>query len=368
MAKEYELEIYGQPTLHARQNRKIKMCFCEPEGGAGESTNILLLIAGYGGNTDSKVYQKMRKQFADKYDLLTVQCDYLGSGFMLNNHHVPTTTSMLRRALTEEELKSLSEDVEANRKLLQGKHLPAKVELQENREDYNEMGIRQAMDQLMAIKVLADILEENGLAFAEKRLSIYGFSHGAYLAYLCNFLAPGLIDGLIDNSAYLMPHYLYVDRKVEIPGDTFILEKIYHYKVSDWKKQDWFDLESYDLSYLYRQFDNQADIIAYHGADDDMISLEEKAEFMRKIPGARLNVISASKIDGEIFQNTGHGLGADFLKLFDSAYGELQSGLAHRQTKASLQFCNRSFCTEKYAYEVNWDDGVPVLYQERLCQ
>lgn len=363
MAKEYQLEIYGQPTPYSSKNRSLRMCFCEPENGANEQTDIVLLIAGYGGNTDSKVYQKMRRQFADQYNLITLQCDYLGNEFMSGNHHVPMTESILRSALSPQELRMLSKDLEKNREIIQGKHFIGYVNLQESDDAYNEMGLRQAMDQLMAVKVLADIMKENGFDFTVKKLTIYGFSHGAYLGYLCNFLAPELFDGLIDNSAYLVPHYLFCDRKLEMGGDFFSLDKAYHYLVSDWIEESWFDLESYDLSYLYERFVNRAEILSYHGMEDDMILLKDKREFLEKIQNAQLKVILPEEVDGEIFGSCKHGLNADFIKLFDKAYTLLKTKPDWQKLKEKHPFANRNFHTEKYFYEVNWDQHIPLLEQ-----
>lgn len=365
MAKEYQLEIYGQPTPFSSKNRSLRMCFCEPEDGANEQTDIVLLIAGYGGNTSSKVYQKMRRQFADQYNLITLQCDYLGNNFMLSNQPIPMTESILRSALSPQELRSLSKDLERNREMIKGKHFIGYVNLQESSEEYNEMGIRQAMDQLMALKVLADILTENGLDFTRKHVTIYGFSHGAYLGYLCNFLAPRLFDGLIDNSAYIVPHYLFFDRKLEMEGEVFSLKKIYHYQVADWREEPWFDLESYDLSYLYGQFDNQAEILSFHGTEDDMISIKDKRNFLEHIQNAQLKVISQKEVDGEVFRSCRHGLDADFIKLFHEAYSLLKTKLGKQKINISYPFVNRSFHTEKYVYEVNWNHQIPLLEQKK---
>lgn len=39
--------------------------------------SIFLFILGYGGTANSNVHKKMRCQFADKYNLVTIQCAYL---------------------------------------------------------------------------------------------------------------------------------------------------------------------------------------------------------------------------------------------------------------------------------------------------
>lgn len=361
MAKEYSLEILGQAAKCGSRPRKIQIYFTEPEGCGNQDTGILLLIAGYGGNACSNVYNKMRREFADMYNLVVLQCDYMGCSFMQDNQHMPVTEEVLRSALDEEEFLLLLKDYKGNRKLLQGKTLTGYVPIEETREDYNEMGLLQAMDNLMAVKVLLDILKENNITCRKDRIYIYGQSHGAYLAYLCNYLAPGLFSAIVDNSAYLVPHYLFCDREVVKEGEIFNLRKIYHYMVRDMEP----DMDSYDLEKLYEGFPNQAKIIVYHGADDEMIPLAGKKRFLEKIDGVELHVITEKEADGNLFSSSAHGLGADFLKVFHKVMEELEGKGEMRNTDGNGQIVleNKSFQTQNAVYEVKWDTGIPVLYE-----
>lgn len=356
MAKEYTIDIQGQPTRYSDQTRSIRMYFAEPEQGAGEGTGILLLIAGYGGHGMSKVYQKMRRTFADRYDLITVQCDYLGSQYMQNDQHLAVTEEMLRAVLSPREFRDLRRDYETWKHLLEGRVLTGYIPLGESAQDYNEMGLWQAMDHLMAVKVLLDIIGENGISYCSSRVYIYGQSHGAYLAYLCNYLAPGLFTGIVDNSAYLLPYFLDHDREVTKVGEVVTLRKCYHYLAAD---QDW-DPGSYDLRCLYADYPNQARIVVYHGAEDEMIPLAEKKAFLDTLQHVSLHVVTREMADGVMFRSAAHSLGADLLLVFAEAVSELDRG---RETSAAgFCACRRVFQTERYRYEVDWQSGVPLLY------
>ncbi len=359
MAKEYELEINGQPTRYSDASRTMKMYFAEPDQGAGDHTGILLLIAGYGGHARSHVYQKMRKTFADRYDLIVVQCDYLGYRYMQNDQHLTVTEDMLRQVLTPDEIRILAKDYANHQDLLAGKTLSGYISLQECAEDYNEMGLIQAMDNLMAVTVLMDIVQENGIPICCDRCYIYGQSHGAYLAYLCNYLVPGLFTGIIDNSAYVFPYFLEHDREVTCVGEFFSLQKIYHYRLADQKV----DRESYDLRCLYADFQNRARIVVYHGAEDEMIPLQEKVGFLNQIDHVILHVISDREVDGVIFRSTGHSLEADLLKVFAMALEELESMSIPVKDDSEIKR-NKTFQTKQCRYEIHWETGVPVLYCE----
>lgn len=358
MAKEYELEIMGQATWHGGQPRKISMYFSEPEKGADENTGILLLVAGYGGHAGSRVYQKMRNRFADDYNLVTLQCDYLGFRHMQSDHHMPVTEDVIKDSVSEAEYARLLKDFQGNKdEIFKNNLLQGYVELDETEEDYNEMGLLQAMDNLMAVKVLLDVMEENGVVPLKDRMYLYGQSHGAYLAYVCNYLAPGLFAGIIENSAYLLPEYLSCDREVIKEGEEISLRKLYHYQVRD---EAMLDGEAYDLTKLYAQTENTAAIISFHGADDTMIPLAEKKEFLSGLSHATLHEISSADVDGDIFKSSGHSLGADLLKVFEMGYRELEEKKPHRDGTVIIPE-DKQFATALYEYRVSWETGIPLL-------
>ena len=357
MAKEYEIEVNGQPSWYSDQARQFKIYFSEPEQQVNRETGILVLIAGYGGNANSNVYRKMRDQFADRYNLITLQCDYMGWQFMQNDQHMPITEPMLRRVLTPREFRNLEKNYAGNQHILKGKILSGRVLLQETAEEFNEMGLCQAMDHLMALQVLEDILNENQLKYRQDRIYIYGQSHGAYLAYLCNRLAPRCFRGIVENSAYIVPYYLDHERQVVREGELFSLQKIYHYLVSD---QD-YDREAYDLIHLYQGFENRARIISFHGAEDEMVSLQDKQRFLTLLSNVSLHVISQKNVDGEIFRSAGHSLGADLVKLFDLAMQEMEPVKAENDEfkwEESVEII-----TQRYTYWVDRQCGVPVLHR-----
>ncbi len=363
MAKEYTIDIQGQPTKYSDSTREIRMYFAEPDTRVEEGNGVLLLLAGYGGHGMSRVYQKMRRVFADRYHFFTVQCDYLGYRAMQNDHHLTVTEDMLRQVLSPREFHNLRRDYASHQHLLEGKVLSGYVPLEESADDFNEMGLWQAMDNLMAVKVLLDILQENGMEINRERVYLYGQSHGAYLAYLCNFLAPGLFTGIIDNSAYLLPYYLEHDREVTKVGDTVTLQKWYHYLIAD---QDW-DRESYDLRYLYADYVNDARLVVYHGEEDEMIPLREKKEFLDSLQNVSLHVVTHDEIDGEVFRSAGHSLGADLLKVFELAVNELDHGEWKRPEHRPAAFQNHVFETGNYRYELSWQNGIPVLSYLKLA-
>ncbi|HEY4392011.1 MAG TPA: DUF2920 family protein [Paenibacillus sp.] len=267
MAKEYEITMAGHPNVYNGEHRDLKVYFSEPEQGVNEETGLVLFIAGYGGNANSNVYIKMRKQFADAHNLVCIQCDYFGYEFM--------------------QAQILKEDIG----------------------NFNDMSIMQALDNITAVLVIISILKENNLSFNGKKIICYGESHGGYLALQCNRFAPDLFSLVIDNSAYAYPVYLQANRC--LPAQNLVFD----YFV----KRINIDHSLLHLPSIYTNFNNQASIACFHGIHDSMVNYRDKESFCNTIENCTFCLVKDPSVTGGIFSSTEHGLGADFLKLFEWA-------------------------------------------------
>lgn len=97
LAISYDIEVLSQNSIYNKStnvqcnSRNLKIYFSVPQNGVDENTGLLLFIAGFGGQATSNVYKKMRDNFSDKYNLVTIQCDYFGYEFMQkpDNVHFP---------------------------------------------------------------------------------------------------------------------------------------------------------------------------------------------------------------------------------------------------------------------------------------
>lgn len=360
MANSYEIEVQAQPSIYLPKERTMKIAFSEPEAGVDEETGILLIIAGYGGQLSSNVYTKMRNQFADDYNLMTVQCDYFGYQYMGNDYPVVVDDELLESSLSAAELDLLNRDYERYRHILQGKVFTQDIELGETPSDFNDMGLMQAIDNVRAVKILLDIIKENGYSINEKRIYAYGFSHGGYLAYLCNAMWPGLFTGIIDNSAYLFPFFLKIPRKFNVFQENIQIEQKVEYKAFEYVK----DEQIMELPYIYSQFDNKAQILCYAGETDDMTSLEDKKAFLNKVEHTNVATVTRYNINREYFTTTGHGLGADFVKLFRLAYDSFLESETYKCKEHKITMEDVEYETDMFRYKVMWEDGIPTLYRE----
>lgn len=311
MAKSYEFDTSGHPNIYNNYSeRNLKIYFSEPDNGVNDETGLLLFIPGFGGHANSNVYKKMRAVFADKYNLVTIQCDYFGWEFMQAD------------------------------------------QLNETIGNFNDMGLLQALDNITAVILVAEVLKDNNFEFNSDRIWIYGHSHGAYLAYLCNVLAPKLFSMIIDNSAWLFPAYLKADRYLTLNGKT----TVFNYYAKKVLK----DTAVLSLLNLYHDFENNCEIYSFHGETDTLVTLNEKAVFCRKVNNCMLKPITQSDIDQKIFNSTGHGLGADFLGLFDHVVSNLTHKV-YNTVRSGIVLKNQSISMESNTYYFDYNGKVPVL-------
>ncbi|WP_050606993.1 DUF2920 family protein [Clostridium niameyense] len=360
MSKDYTVTIPGHPSVYKELPRELNIYFSEPQSGVNEETGILLFIAGFGGNATSNVYKKMRKNFADKYNLITVQCDYFGWQYMqgaedlsfnLNKDKIKTILS--NKDFIKLESDNLNQEQFFN--IIKDYHISieANANLKENLEDFNDMGIMQAIDNINAVLVVMAILEDNNLKFNKNKLIVYGNSHGAYLSYMCNAFAPSLFSLIIDNSAWIHPKYLYNDRILMSSIGKCNFDIKFKYLASSLN----LDKEILDLNKLYAKFDNNCNIICFHGTTDNLISNTDKFKFCSNIKRCVYNEISEDKVDGVIFKSTNHGLDADFIKLFDVVEEKYEQLLV----KEEFDLYNITYETNNFIYNIDYSLGVPNI-------
>lgn len=359
MSKEYAITVYGQPSLDTPADRTLTIYFGEPENGVNEQTGLLLLISGYGGTVDSNIYKKMRSLFADQYNLVTIQCDYFGNQFMQEpDKDIQIPMECLQQHFSQEQIQSLFNNYQENEPLLYNKTFRFPVTFAETLENYNDMGPTQAMDQLIALKVVSDILEQNNYTFNKRKVIAYGQSHGAYLAHLCNCYMPNIFSAIIDNSSYIRPYFLTHTRDFELNAPHFTIIKEISYLASRIEN----DIQLFDLSYLYKKFNNTANIIAFQGSDDNMTTPKDKQQWLSAIPNSHYEYIDTSRIDHHIFHSTLHGMDADFIQLFSYVH----NNYVLESKNNCLQFKENFINTENFTYHISTEDGIPVMYKTEV--
>ncbi|MGE5628571.1 MAG: DUF2920 family protein [Solirubrobacterales bacterium] len=370
MAKDYEILEYMHNSIYKTNltdkpysERKAKIYFSQPDAGINKETGIILFIAGYGGNANSNIYKKMREQFADKYNVVTIQCDYFGYEFMQKTESIEASTfdfESINKIFTSEELKEIypQNRFDFNKFLLIGSKYNIRLNVREDLsgetlENFNDMGVIQALDNISSVLRVMSIIYDNGFEFNTKKVIIYGQSHGAYLSYLCNRFCPGLFTNIIDNSSWLFPQYLLCTRCQPYKKENFELNIQFDYLA---RRLD-IDDKILDLDYLYSNFRNNCNIISYHGVTDNLINHKQKKEFCEMIDNCIYNEITDELVDGKVFKSTEHGLDSDFIYLFDYAYNKV---IYEKDT--ILNFPEQVIIdTERNKYVISYKDILPIF-------
>ena len=373
MAISNDIEVFSENSIYNKyknvnnDNRKLKVYFSVPEKGLNEDTGLLLFIAGFGGQATSNVYKKMRDKFADKYNLVTIQCDYFGYEFMQGTENVQIPhmdKDELSKIFSAEEISQIYKNgqVDFNTFLDLGSKYNISVEAKEDLsnediDNFNDMGMIQAVDNVVAVLSVMNILYDNNKEFNSKKIIVYGHSHGAYLSYLCNAFAPKLFSLIIDNSAWLYPVYL-IDRNrmLVIKRGNLTLTIIFEYLA----KKIIYDYEIFNLPYLYSKFENNCNIVSYHGTTDNLISCKDKSIFCNSINKCIYNEICEDKVDGVVFKSTNHGLDSNFIELFDYTMNNYniefeKDTFIDLQSEVVLQ-------TSKHKYSIDYKNIMPEIH------
>lgn len=380
MAQNYRLSINSHNSIYTNipinqvgYDRKVNVYYSLPQAGTNADTGILLIISGFGGEANSNVYKQMREEFADKYNLVTIQCNYFGYEFMqsltdTNSLLAKITKPLLSNYIEKEDLEiifpnnqlSINELSKYKKKSVTIK-LPVNLS-SENVSNFNDMGFMQAIDNINAVLYILNFLYENNLPFNTKKILSYGFSHGAYLAYLCNAFAPKLFSLIIDNSAWLYPVYLLTTRLfwAKITDYIRLCFSFEYFACKNSNLKVIYDKDILSLDYLYSKFNNKCEIIAYHGFDDELIHAIKKRAFCNKLNYCNYNEIDEYKLDNNIFKSTTHGLGADFKKLFHLTMENLDFNF---DKSNELEFVEEVvFKTDKATYKIDYQNIFPKIH------
>ncbi|MFZ5632105.1 MAG: DUF2920 family protein [Bacillota bacterium] len=366
-ANEYKLTIPAHPSIYDPKPREMEVFFCEPGAGINEETGLLLFIPGFGAHAESKVYKKMKRYFADKYNLVTVQCNYFGYEFMQNPDNVSYVFNLktLKSIFKESELSQICTDgaLDFDKLVEIGQNYKIRIEgrevLSENLANFNDMGVMQAVDCLTAVLVVTELIRDNGYDFNKGKVIAYGHSHGSFIAHLCNVFCPGLFTLIIDNSAWLLPEYLIKERHVMFTKGLMHFDVVFSYLAMSIDM----DLEIRNLEFLYRGFGNRAKIICYQGDSDKLVDPVKKRNLISGLENTVFVKVDESMLDGKRFRSTGHGLDADFLALLEHSLESFFPGFRRR---AEIPMDETVIETPRARYHFTYNTGVPVLEMKNI--
>lgn len=355
MAHKESIKIPAHHNIYNGFNeRELRIDFSIPSKGTNEKTGIFIFSPGFGGHIDSNVYKKMRNDFADQLNMVTIQCNYFGSEFMQDVDEIIINLQHFEGKLSESDFSALKNNPTNVINIISKyeEHFLVNAQIDENENYFNDMGYMQAIDILTAIEAVKIILKENNLKFNDLNVIGYGQSHGAFLLHLANVLAPHLFSKIIDNAAWVKPVYLTNPRSLYKSINQSLLNIIFNYKAINFIK----DKQALSLHTLYEGFNNEAYIYSCLGTTDNLVEVEDKGDVFRNIKFVDYEVIDSTKVDGTIFKSTNHGLDADFLELINYVFDKTPEHINNsiQRQKYSMQFSNTKI-------DVDYSKGLPIF-------
>lgn len=320
--------------------RKVNVEINIPDKGVDNNTGLLVLLSGYGSDMESHLFKKMRIQFCERYNLITMQCDYFGSKYM--DSVIPVEVNAVLNM----------------KNIIKGR-FEYKVETLETETEFNDMGIMQALDIVSSTLQCINELTQKGYFFNKNRIILFGVSHGAYLAHLSNVICPGLFSCIIDIASCIQPSFLKKTRELTCKNNKIeavikieqFLNKNPQYRYNDLL---------YDLEFLYRGWENICKIIAIQGTEGKMVDAKEKQSFINKVNNAELLLIKPEDVDGVLFQNSDNGLEIDYFVLFETLMPMIDKILKGQSMELNIRN-NVVIGDERASIILSYKDYLPFL-------
>ncbi|WP_281883046.1 DUF2920 family protein [Paenibacillus sp. YYML68] len=357
MATSYNIDVSAHPSIYGEiKERKMPIMFSTPESGVNDNTGLLLLLPPIGLSCSSEETKSLCEQMADEHNIVTVLCQrYFGQEFFSDtvSPRFEFDLNALKRLLTEEEFNYVFVDgrVDMNKFLDIASHhsvnLMGYEQLNETPENFNDMSLMQALDNITALLVTIELLKDNGLVFNTSKIIAYGEGHGAYLAYLCNALAPRLFGQIIDKGGWIIPPYVSENRFISYKKNSLTITVIFDYLI---KRID-VDMEVINLIQLYRKVPNFAQIVSFNNNNIPAAQTQVKKNFCESLRTCLYNEINFDFND------------EDFFRFFDYVMKNLS--LAKGNQNAKILLPNQIIETKLFKYCIDYSNKLPVLIRTK---
>ena len=118
-----------------------------------------------------------------------------------------------------------------------------------------------------------------------------------------------------------------------------------------------YDYEIMNIPDLYMKFENKCNIVCYHGTNDFLINHTQKKQLCNIIKNFNYFEVNENIVDSVIFKNNMHGLGADFIKLFEFTIQNYDIF----QKDYDYQNKNIEFVTRKNRFIIDYIEKIPKL-------
>ncbi|MCA6130605.1 DUF2920 family protein [Campylobacter concisus] len=327
-----------------------------------EAKALLVIISGFGEDSDSSYRTHLMQAMAEAYDVACISVDYhcignrpqLGAKFGLDDidrailirelAKIGITLPIDLKIVDNYDktcvlLKSLNEEITIRKEsgvLPDDFILDISMTMLPTKNEYQNFGVMQAMDVLNAVLYTKKYI--NSAKFEHLPVIMVGSSHGGYLAHMCAKIAPWLVDGVIDNSSYAIFLWKLIGFGKEIDfarffgcgtGNLYENLNLYFCDKTYWTLDDKSPYYFSDareeirnilnLDHLNVQSSYKKPIyVSYHCINDtEVASAKDKTELYEALKklnfDATLHMIKdESEVDGKFIKSLTHGMGMSY--------------------------------------------------------
>lgn len=355
VSKTYEIDSCDDVELDIKRESKLefKLWYDDEK----EIKALVFIIPGLGGDVDENYREHLAEFVAGEFNVAVVSVNYhcignrpqTGSSFFMDDIDkliLKTSCEALNIQVNLDKLNSLEElsstlkevdhilEEQKNQKLINPNFkLSIHLSLQPTKNEYQNFGVMQAQDLLNAALYLKAHAPFDTMGGGIPVIMI-GSSHGGYLAHLAAKIAPWLVDGVLDNSAYAKFLWRVVGFGKEIDfmqySEFATFDFFHHIKTHCSTKTFWTSNSSSPrfFSPARRKIRNLLEedhlleqskclktcFISYHSLYDEYVSLKEKTMLYKELEklgfdATLCSITKESQVDGKFIKNLNHGMG-----------------------------------------------------------
>ncbi|EPA5541504.1 DUF2920 family protein [Campylobacter coli] len=355
VSKTYEIDSCDDVELDIKRESKLefKLWYDDEK----EIKALVFIIPGLGGDVDENYREHLAEFVAGEFNVAVVSVNYhcignrpqTGSSFFMDDIDkliLKTSCEALNIQVNLDKLNSLEElsstlkevdhilEEQKNQKLINPNFkLSIHLSLQPTKNEYQNFGVMQAQDLLNAALYLKAHAPFDTMGGGIPVIMI-GSSHGGYLAHLAAKIAPWLVDGVLDNSAYAKFLWRVVGFGKEIDfmqySEFSTFDFFHHINTHCSTKTFWTSNSSSPrfFSPARRKIRNLLEedhlleqskylktcFISYHSLYDEYVSLKEKTMLYEELEklgfdATLCSITKESQVDGKFIKNLNHGMG-----------------------------------------------------------
>ncbi len=378
-------------------DRKFDIYIQEPDD-INENTGVFIILEGLGGLASSPAMNEIRKSWSNKYNVIAVGVNYLGSRSEINKvDNVIIDNELLskfEKIMTKEQIshflnrpdKSIMTllDYFPNQDLLsKGIIVKTSSNYNPNRaliRDYKDFGYIQAIDPIYALKYILDNYKVN-----KNRIFIYGVSYGGYIAQMVAKFAPSSFSLVADLSGYaLAEKYIVYPQVVRSFTDKKTLigkveESFYSMPSAPPPSNkfaftdDMYEIRKLATKHHIKNFAKHftGKIFMFHSINDPLIKVETKKELEKMYKDFNIDcthyLFDKSHIDGEIIKTDGHCMNADVKKLFEKYLSDVVNQEVSSNDKNTDFDIKHSitYSCKKQKYVIDYSKEYPIIYSTK---